>query len=132
MEILFIVGRVFFAFLFLGSAFGHFAQREAMTGYAQYKKVPAAAASVLISGVMLLAGGLSVLLGVYPVIGSLLLAAFLIPTAFIMHNFWTETDAQAKQNSMISFNKDIALGGAALILAYFFTIVEELPLILIG
>lgn len=132
MEILFIIGRVLFALLFLGSAFGHFAQREAMTGYAQYKKVPVAGFSVVASGVMLLLGGFSILLGVYPVIGALLLAAFLIPTAFIMHNFWTETDATAKQNSMISFNKDISLAGAALVLAYFFATVEDLPLVFIG
>lgn len=132
MEILFIIGRVLFAFLFLGSAFGHFAQREAMTGYAKYKNVPAAGLSVVVTGIMLLAGGLSILLGIYPVIGSLLLAAFLIPTAFIMHNFWSETDAQAKQNTMISFNKDLSLGGAALILAYFFANTSDLPFILLG
>ncbi|WP_447006165.1 hypothetical protein ACRAKI_06660 [Saccharothrix isguenensis] len=31
-----------------------------------------------------------------------------------MHNFWKETDPQAKQMEMIQFNKDLALAGGAL------------------
>ena len=130
MEILFIVGRVLFALLFLGSAFGHFAQTEAMTQYAQYKGVPAAKASVLLSGVMLAFGAISIALGIYPVVGALVLVAFLLPTAVLMHNFWKESDAQAKQMEMIAYNKDIALAGAALVIAYVFATVENLPFVL--
>ena len=36
-----------------------------MTGYAQYKKVPAAKLSVIISGLMILVGGLYIAFGVY-------------------------------------------------------------------
>ena len=34
----------------------------------------------------------------------------------MMHAFWKESDATAKQNEMSSFFKDIALAGAALII----------------
>jgi putative oxidoreductase len=40
----------------------------------------------------------------------------LIRAAIIFHNFWKETDATAKQNEQIAFNKDLSLAGAALIL----------------
>jgi uncharacterized membrane protein YphA (DoxX/SURF4 family) len=98
------------------SGINHFTKLEAMTGYAKYKKLPAAKLGVLISGLMLVIGGLSVILGYYADLGALLLAIFLVLAAVIFHNFWKETDATAKQNEMLGFMKDIALAGAALIL----------------
>ena len=87
-----------------------------MTGYAKYKKLPAAKLGVLLSGLMLLAGGAAVLLGVYADLGALLLAIFLVLAAVIFHNFWAEKDATAKQNETLAFMKDIALAGAALVI----------------
>jgi uncharacterized membrane protein YphA (DoxX/SURF4 family) len=45
-----------------------------------------------------------------------LLAITLVLAAVIFHNYWKETDATAKQNEMIAFNKDLALAGASLII----------------
>ncbi|MFC9998961.1 DoxX family membrane protein [Nocardia sp. NPDC127526] len=123
MDVLVLIGRVLFSALFLSSAVGHLTQSDAMAQYAQFKGIPAAKLSVLGSGVLLLLGGLSVLLGVWADLGALLLVIFLLPTAFLMHNFWKETDPQAKQTEMISFNKDVALAGAALMLFAFFAYV---------
>jgi uncharacterized membrane protein YphA (DoxX/SURF4 family) len=102
--------------LFISSGVSHLTKLEAMTGYAQYKKVPAAKFSVLLSGLMILVGGLYIALGVYADLGALLIALFLIPTSFLMHAFWKETDATAKQNETIGFFKDLSLAGAALII----------------
>ena len=115
-EIALIVGRILFALLFINSGIAHFTKNSAMTGYAQYKKVPMARASVYISGLVILLGGLYIVLGFYADLGALLIAIFLIPTAFLMHNFWKESDATAKQNETIAFFKDLALAGAALII----------------
>jgi uncharacterized membrane protein YphA (DoxX/SURF4 family) len=114
MDIVFLIGRILFAALMLGSAYAHFAQAKPMTGFAQSRGVPAAAAGVYGGGVLLLLGGLSVLLGIWADLGALLLVAFLLPTAFLMHGFWKETDPQARQMEMIQFQKDIALAGASL------------------
>jgi len=116
MDILLVIGRVLFALIFINSGIAHLTKLEAMTGYAQYKKVPAAKLSVIVTGLMLVVGGLYVALGVYADLGALLLAIFLVATAFIMHNFWTNEDAHAKQNESISFFKNLALAGAALII----------------
>ena len=105
-----------FALIFITSGIAHFAKLEAMTGYAQYKKLPAAKFGVLISGLFFLLGGIYIAAGFWVDLGALLLAITLILAAVIFHNFWKETDATAKQNEMIAFNKDIALAGAALIL----------------
>ena len=116
MDIVLIVGRILFALIFINSGFAHFAQREAMTGYAQFKKVPAAKLAVPVTGLMILLGGISVVLGFWMDFGALLLAIFLIFSAFMMHNFWTISDPQAKQGETINFFKNLSLAGAALII----------------
>jgi putative oxidoreductase len=111
------IGRILFAFIFVSSGvMGHLMKLDAMTAYAKYKKLPAAKLSVIVSGLMITVGGIFVALGIYADLGALLLVIFLIPTAFIMHNFWAETDPTAKQSEMSAFLKDIALAGAALII----------------
>lgn len=86
-----------------------------MSGYAKSKKVPAAGAVVVGSGVLILLGALSLVLGFYPDLGALALIIFLVPTAFLMHNFWAENDQMARMTEMVSFLKDIGLAGAALL-----------------
>lgn len=116
MDAVLAIGRILFALIFISSGINHFTKLEAMIGYAKYKKVPAAKLAVLVSGVMLLLGGVYVALGIYADLGALILAIFLIPTALMMHTFWKETDPTAKMNESIAFFKDLALAGAALIL----------------
>jgi putative oxidoreductase len=116
MDVVALIGRILFALLFIGSAYGHLTQSEAMAGYAASRGVPQARLAVLGSGVLMLIGALMVLLGIWLDLGALLLVIFLVPTAVLMHSFWKETDAMAKQTEMISFQKDIALAGAALLI----------------
>ncbi|MFI5782239.1 DoxX family protein [Nocardia sp. NPDC051570] len=132
MDVVVLIGRILFALLFLGSGFGHLTQTDAMAAYTASKGVPAAKAGVLVSGVMLIVGGLSVLLGVWADLGSLILLVFVLPAAFLMHAFWKESDAQAKQGEMVHFNKDVALGGAALMLFAFFAHNSDLGLTITG
>jgi uncharacterized membrane protein YphA (DoxX/SURF4 family) len=114
MNVVFLIGRILYAFLFLGSAVGHLTKSADMTGYASSKGIPAARLMVLGTGVQMLVGGLMVLLGIWGDLGSLLLALFLLGAAFLMHAFWKETDPMSRQMEMIQLNKDIALAGAAL------------------
>jgi putative oxidoreductase len=116
LDAILIIGRILFGALFLLSGIGHFAKLEAMVGYAKYKKLPAAKFGVLISGLFFLIGGIYIILGLWVDLGALLLAITLILAAFIFHNFWKESDATAKMNEQIAFNKDLSLAGAALIL----------------
>lgn len=116
MDVVLVIGRVLFALLFINSGIAHLTKLEAMTSYAKYKKVPAAKLGVIVSGLMILIGGLYVALGIYADLGALLIALFLIPTSFLMHAFWKETDATAKQNETIGFFKNLSMAGAALII----------------
>lgn len=116
MDIVLIVGRILFALIFINSGFAHFAQKEAMTGYAQFKKVPAAKLAVPLSGLMILLGGISVVIGLWMDLGALLIAIFLIFSAFMMHNFWTIEDPTQKMNETVAFFKNLSMAGAALII----------------
>ena len=112
-DVVLLVGRVLFALIFINSGIAHLTKLNAMTGYAQFKKVPSPKLAVIVTGLMLIIGGLYVALGIFADLGALLLAIFLIVSAFMMHNFWTIQDDQAKQGETINFFKNIALGGAA-------------------
>lgn len=116
MDVLVLIGRILFAALFLASAAGHLTRTKAMAGYAASRGVPAAVPATIGSGLLILVGGLSVLLGIWADLGALLLAVFLVPTAVLMHAFWKENDPQARQMEMVQFQKDLALAGAALML----------------
>jgi uncharacterized membrane protein YphA (DoxX/SURF4 family) len=122
MDIVNVVARVLFALMLVNGGINHFTKLDAMTGYAQFKKVPAAKAAVLASGLALLLGGLSLILGVWADLGGLVSAAVLIAMAVKMHDFWTIEDAQAKQPEMIGFFKNISMAGAAL---YMFAVAAD-------
>ena len=116
MNAVLVIGRILFAFIFITSGIAHFAKLEMMTGYAKYKKLPAAKLGVIASGLFFLLGGVYVALGFWVDLGALLLAITLIVAAVIFHNFWAEADATAKQNEMIAFNKNLSIAGGALII----------------
>jgi putative oxidoreductase len=59
------------------------------------------------------------------------LVIFLVPTAVMMHPFWKETDAGAKQMEMVQFAKDLSLAGAALAFVWVFSF-EGIDLTLTG
>lgn len=110
-----VLGRLLFSALFLRSAYNHFTKVKMMAGYAQsVGHVPAPEAAVVGTGVMLLLGGLSMLLGFHPRIGAALLVAFLLPAAFIMHAYWKIQDPMQRAGDAAQFWKDIALAGASL------------------
>src|SRR3954447_24240671 len=100
MDEIFLIGRILFVYLIIGSGVGHLMATDAMAGYAKSRGVGNAKLMVQISGVALIAGGVSVLLGIWGDIGSLGLAILLVITAVMMHAFWKETDPQAKQMEM--------------------------------
>ena len=110
-----LIARILFAFMFIMSGINHLVPKNvaAMTGYAQFKKVPMPKLSVQLSGVVLLLGGLSIILGVYADLGALVIAVLLVLMAVKMHDFW-KAEAAATQSEMIGFMKNISMAGGAL------------------
>ena len=133
MDIVFLVARILFAAIFIASGFAHFANRKAMAEYAASVGAPAPGPGVLITGLMILAGGFMILLGIWGDLGALLLIAFLLPTSLVMHAFWKHEDPQMAQVEQVMFMKNLSLAGGAL--AFFWLFVEygaDLPLTLTG
>lgn len=130
MDVVLLIARLLFAALFLGSALSHLTQTDGMAGYASSKGVPMARPATLVSGLLILLGALSVLLGIWGDLGALLLLVFLLPTAVLMHAFWREDDPAAKQGEMVHFNKDVALAGASL--AFFWAFSQDPGLTITG
>jgi uncharacterized membrane protein YphA (DoxX/SURF4 family) len=115
-----LIGRLVFAAMFLRSGVNHFAKREQMIGYARMKGAPAPGPLVPLTGLMIFVGGALVALGVWGDLGALLIATFLVPTAYFMHDFWAVEDPQARANEHAHFMKNMSLAGAALVLLYLF------------
>ncbi len=115
MRMLYLVGRVFFALIFIVAAPRHFTAEG--INHAADLGVPLAALLVPASGLMALAGGLSVASGYRAQWGAWLLIAFLVPVTLMMHGFWRLHDQQAVHIQQAMFLKNVALVGAALLMA---------------
>lgn len=116
MQILFLIGRILLGGYFLVSGYNHFKNLASMTGYAAMKKVPMARVGVVISGIMLTLGGLSILLNRFAILGMCLVVLFLIPTTIVMHAFWKETEPNAKMMERVQFMKNVGLIGSLILL----------------
>lgn len=110
----FLVARALFGGLLAFQGLNHFTNTDAMTGYAQSKGVPAARAGVLLSGAMLVLGGLGIILGIFPAIAAGAIAVFLLITTPMMHDFWAVPEDQ-QQAEMTNFIKNVELLGASLV-----------------
>jgi putative oxidoreductase len=112
-----VLGRFLFALIFLMAGANHFNKQT--IGYAASQGVPLAAIAVPLSGVVAIAGGLSILLGYRAKLGAWLIVLFLVPVSFMMHKFWTVTDPMMAQIQMILFMKNISMLGGALLISQF-------------
>ena len=113
MDVLFVAGRILFGGFFVLSGIRHFQHLAMMAAFTGSKGFPAPKLAVLGSGLVIIAGGLSILLGVRPAWGVALISAFLIPVTFVMHQYWKHTDPMMRINDQVNFLKNVALLGAA-------------------
>jgi uncharacterized membrane protein YphA (DoxX/SURF4 family) len=112
-EIVFLLARIVFGGVLTFMGLNHFMNAEEMTGYAEFKGLPAPTLSVLGSGGLLVFGGLSLITGIVPAIGAGALASFLLVSAIAMHDFW-RMEGEEAQNEMTSFLKNVFGAGGAL------------------
>jgi putative oxidoreductase len=112
-----VMGRFFFALIFLMAGANHFNSQT--VAYAVSAGVPLAFIAVPLSGVLSIAGGLSILLGYRAKLGAWLIVLFLVPVTLMMHKFWTVTDPMMAQIQMILFMKNVAMLGGALLISQF-------------
>jgi uncharacterized membrane protein YphA (DoxX/SURF4 family) len=119
---IFLVGRILFVAMFVVSAWGHIVNRERYVTTAR-GRVPVPYVAGWPVGVWLLLAVLSIVLGIWPDVGALMMAAFLIPTTILFHPFWTFTDAAQRRTQQSSFFRNVSLLGATLTLFAFLSVV---------
>ena len=112
----FVFGRILYGGFFVLGGLNHFQHLGMMSGFVSSKGVPAAKPAVIVSGLLIIVGGLSVIVGYHVWIGLLCIMLFLAPVSLLMHNYWAETDAMQRINQRVNFQKNVALFGAALML----------------
>lgn len=114
-EIIFFIGRLLLGGFILYNAYGHFTNLAGMTAYTESKKVPMAKTAVIVSGLLLLFGGYTIITGVRVTAGIAALVLFFVPVTFTMHAFWKE-EGQARMMEKVQFMKNLAILGAVLAL----------------
>jgi uncharacterized membrane protein YphA (DoxX/SURF4 family) len=122
MDELWLIGRLLFCALFIGSGVGQLVDLEGSTRYATDKGIDPSLArpGAIASAIAFIVGGVSVLFGIWGDLGALLLIVTLLPLTFVMHQFWAQRDPVAKQTELSMFMKNIALiGGCVLLFSWY-------------
>jgi putative oxidoreductase len=110
-----VLGRFLFTLIFLMAGANHFSRQT--IAFSASQGVPLASIAVPLSGVLAIAGGLSILLGYRAKLGAWLIVLFLVPVTFMMHKFWLVQDPMMAQIQMILFMKNVAMLGGALLIS---------------
>jgi putative oxidoreductase len=117
MKFLFPLGRVLFSLIFIAGAPRHFTHEGIQ--HAAALGVPAAEVLVPLSGLMAIAGGVSVALGYKTRWGAWILVAFLVPVTWWMHGFWRSSDPAEIHVQLAMFAKNLSMLGAVLLISQF-------------
>jgi putative oxidoreductase len=117
MDVVFLIGRILFALLFIVSGATNHLSRQGIE-YARAYNAPAPEILVPGSGVAIIVAGVLIVLGIWGDLAALILAGFLVGITPIMHAYWKETDPESRLNQQVNFTKNVSLLGGALVLFY--------------
>jgi putative oxidoreductase len=117
MRYLCLVGRILFSLIFITAAPRHFTAEG--IHHAADLGVPLARLLVPLSGVVALAGGLSIAIGYHARWGAWLLLGFLVPVTLMMHAYWKVHDPAMVHVQQAMFAKNLSMLGAALLITQF-------------
>lgn len=117
MQYVLLLGRIFYSLMFLWAFFGHFSQKTIQ--FAATHGVPMASFIMPLMGIIAAVGGLSILLGYKAKWGAWLIVIFLAIMTCMLHKFWRLEDPMMAMVHRAMFLKNLALIGAALIIAFF-------------
>ncbi len=80
--------------------------------------IPAPRPAVILNAATMVVGGTALALDISPKLAALALLASLIPTTFVGHAFWKETDPNARKNQRTQFLKNLGLLGGLLLVLF--------------
>lgn len=121
MEILYLVGRIIVGLYFITHGYAHIKHKANMMGYAISRGMNVKMAShlVLISGVGIMLAGAGLIIGILSEIALIAMIVFLIAVSVMVHNFWKDIDPAKRSQERTSFEGNIALAAALLMVLGF-------------
>ncbi len=108
------LGRAAFGGYFVFNGIHHFREMKNLKVIAASKKIQCPELALQASGVLLIASGLSLGLGIKKTAGAAGIIAFLGGTAVKVHNFWDTPELDKRYVQLASFSKNLALIAATL------------------
>jgi uncharacterized membrane protein YphA (DoxX/SURF4 family) len=131
--VIFLVGRVLFGAMFAASARGHIIQGAGYIAVARRVRLPFPEVAGWPIGLWLVVGDLSIILGIWPDIGALMLVLFLVPTTLLFHPFWNFSDPSERRTQTSSFARNVSLlGGCLVLFAAWVTLGHTAPFTITG
>jgi putative oxidoreductase len=129
-----LIGRLLFAYFFgVVAGVGHFQKDQIMRGYARRVGFPVPAVAGWVAGLWLVFAAVSVGLGIWPDLGSLMIAAFVVPAALFFHRYWTLGDETQKASQRTAFYRNfIILAASIVFFGTFVTLGSELRFSITG
>src|SRR5213592_4997857 len=127
--IIVLIGRILFSINFgpvAGIGF-HIRMTKMAESYSRSVGFPVPAIAGWPTGVWLTVASLSISLGIWPDVGALMVAAFVIPAAWWFHRFWEVGDPMQKMTqTQLFWRNAIALGACLAMFGMFVTLGDAL------
>ncbi len=120
-SVILLLGRIFFVALFVVSSQENIVNHQHYVTLAK-GKLPVPYVAGWPVGAWLIVAILSVVLGIWPDVGMLMIAAFLIPTTLLFHPYWRFSDPALRRTHRGGFYRNLSLLGATLALFALFTV----------
>lgn len=117
-DVVLLISRVCISSLYIWAATAKIRNWKGTVAYMESKGFPLIAISLPAAVILQIAGGISLLLGIYSQIGALILIIFTIPAMCKIHNFWKES-GPARVVEKTFFMKDVAILGGLLLLCLY-------------
>jgi uncharacterized membrane protein YphA (DoxX/SURF4 family) len=131
-----LIGRILFGgyFAYVAGYKTHIKMSPMMAGFAKQMNFPLHAIAGWQTGLWLIAGGLSIVLGVWPDLGVLMIIAFLAPAAAYFHRFWelAPDDPQMLMQSGFFWRNVFGVGACLVMFGLFVTVGDGLRFALAG
>jgi putative oxidoreductase len=113
-----LLARIALSLTFLVSGIHHLGHWEATITEMQRAGLPTSDFLLAGSVALRLVGGMLVLTGWFPRVGAILLAAFLLPTTFLLHAWWRAPADRGLHESIEFLNSLAMLAGMLMVLAF--------------
>lgn len=113
-----LVGRLLIAAIFVFSGFGKITGFDGTVGYIASKGLPLPQLAAIAAIIVELGGGILLVLGWKTRWAAGAMMLFTLAAALIFHNYWA-APAEAAQNQMIHFLKNVSMAGGLLYVVVF-------------